>query len=77
MRGGSRSAQETGNLRFPGAPARLDGYLLANGRIAWRIESTGLELFVAGENLGDVNYACRPGYPMPGRNALTGVSWSF
>ena len=71
------SAQETGNLRFPGAPARLDGYLLANGRIAWRIESTGLELFVAGENLGDVNYAYRPGYPMPGRNALTGVSWSF
>lgn len=71
------SAQETGNLRFPGAPARLDGYLLANGRIAWRMERTGLELFVAGENLGDVDYAYRAGYPMPSRNVLTGASWSF
>ena len=71
------SAQETGNLRFPGAPARLDGYLLTNGRVAWQIERTGLELFFAGENLGDVEYAYRSGYSMPGRNLLTGVSWSF
>lgn len=64
-------------MRFPGAPGRLDGYLLASGRVAWRIQTMGLEIFVAGENLSDVDCAYRPGYPVPGRNALTNVSWSF
>ncbi|HSM50870.1 MAG TPA: TonB-dependent receptor plug domain-containing protein [Thermoanaerobaculia bacterium] len=71
------SAREAGNLRFPGAPARLDAFLLANGRIAYRFAGSGLELYLAGENLGDAGYEYRPGYPMPGANLLSGVTWSF
>lgn len=71
------SAREAGNLRFPGAPSRLDGFLLANGRVGYRFAASGLELYLAGENLGDADYAYRPGYPMPGTSLLSGVTWSF
>jgi len=68
-----------GNLRYPGQPREVDGYLLVNGRVALRLTNRqhGPEAFVAGENLTDADYAFRPGYPMPGRAVLSGVSWGF
>lgn len=71
------SGREAGNLRYPAAPPHLDGFVLVNGRLGYRFAGTGLELYVAGENLGDTDYSYRPGYPMPGANLLGGVTWSF
>jgi len=68
-----------GNLRYPGQPQEVDAYFLVNGRVALRLTARerGPELFVSGENLTDIDYAFRPGYPMPGRSMLSGVAWAF
>jgi hypothetical protein len=34
-------------------------------------------VFVAGENLLDRQYACRPGYPMPGASGSVGLILAF
>lgn len=62
------NAQEVGS--FLVVNARL-GYLLPPGY------GKQSELFVAVQNLTDRNYQYRPGYPMPGINALAGVSVQF
>jgi hypothetical protein len=67
-----------GNLRYPGQTQVVDAYFLVNGRIARRLAGRehGPEVFLAGENLTHASYAFRPGYPMPGRSVLAGLSWS-
>lgn len=59
----------------------VDSYYLLNGKISYlfrpRARNLTTELFVAGENLTDKSYEYRPGYPMPGINAMAGVSLSF
>jgi len=77
----SLDAQWTGDRwvsdpRFPGGAGRVDGFFLLNGRAAWKVGGAG-EVFLAAENLTDASYACRPGYPMPGINAMAGMNWSF
>ncbi len=55
---------------------RVDSFLLVSGRLGymWRESAPSVELFVAGENLGDADYEYRPDYPMPGRWGMAGVS---
>jgi iron complex outermembrane receptor protein len=50
-----------------------------NARVSHQLPFLGKkgEIFVAMENLLDVNYAYRPGYPMPGRWGQIGISASF
>jgi outer membrane cobalamin receptor len=60
--------------------AQVDSYLLLNGRGSrfWRLAPRNiLELYVAVENASDGSYELRPGYPMPGRTWMSGLSWSF
>jgi outer membrane receptor protein involved in Fe transport len=69
------------NPRFAPGQARVDGYLLVNGRAGIPLRWLGLgvdgEIFVAGENLGDEDYEYRIGYPMPGRSWNLGVDLGF
>jgi iron complex outermembrane receptor protein len=68
-----------GNLRFPGALAKVDSYFLLNGKMTAKLDALlpGLSAFVAGENLTGSDYAYRPGYPMPGATASFGVDTRF
>jgi len=61
--------------RFPGGAGRVDGFFLLNGRAAWKVGAG--EVFLAAENLTDAGYEYRPGYPMPGINAMAGLNWNF
>jgi outer membrane cobalamin receptor len=69
------------NPRYASGPVGVDGYLLTNARfdLPWRL--IGLELdgsvFLFGENLLDVDYEHRLGYPMPGRSIQVGVTVGF
>ncbi len=72
----------TSNPRYPTAtPGKVGSYYLVNGKIAYRYKpSSGKwegEIFVAGENLTDVNYEFLKGYPMPGATAMFGTSIKF
>ena len=59
----------------------VGSHYLLNGKLSYfyTLEPQGLhmEFFVAGENLTDVSYEYRPGYPMPGINGMAGVSMRF
>ena len=68
-----------GNLRFPGQPVTVAPYFLLNAKVTAPLErvAPGLELFLAGENLTDSDYAYRPGYPMPGASFSGGASLRF
>lgn len=57
----------------------VHSFAIMNARVSYRLPMLGKrgEIFVAMENLLDVNYAYRPGYPMPGRWGQIGVSASF
>ena len=68
-----------GNLRFPGPPGRVASYFLLNAKVTASLDrlAPGLELFLAGENLTDSDYAYRPGYPMPGASFGGGASLRF
>lgn len=54
----------------------VDSYYLINGKLSymfdWMAGKYKGELFVAGENLTDVDYEYQPGYPMPGINGMVG-----
>lgn len=62
---------------------RSDPYFLLNAKLAFftefdtPIKKTGLELYVAGTNLTDSQYAYRPGYPMPGIGLTVGGAIHF
>jgi outer membrane cobalamin receptor len=57
----------------------VHSFTIMNARVSYQLPQLGKrgEIFVAMENLLDVNYAYRPGYPMPGRWGQIGVSASF
>lgn len=61
--------------RFPGGIGTAGGFFLLNGRAARKVGAG--EVFLAAENLTDERYEYRPGYPMPGINAMAGLNWSF
>ncbi len=67
--------------RFPSPQVELGGFLLVNGSVRLRLPATEAfrraELRLTVENLGDEEYAYRPGYPMPGRIFLAGLVLGF
>ena len=70
-----------GQARASGAPnlTQVDGFTVANVRAAYQLPALGKrgEVFIAAENLFDVQYQFRDGYPMPGRSVQVGVHASF
>lgn len=68
------------NPRYATRQAAIDSYALVNLKGSWALVGGPrgrLELFLAGENLADVDYQYRPGYPAPGRMATGGVEVRF
>ena len=69
------------NPRFATGDVKVDGYLLANAKLAMPWRALGLDLdgavFLVGENLSDEEYEYRVGYPMPGRMWQLGVELAF
>ena len=69
------------NPRYASGNVRVDGYLLANAKLAMPWRALGLDLdgaiFVTGDNLGDEEYEYRVGYPMPGRMWQLGLELGF
>jgi len=61
--------------------ARVGEVFLLNGKIAWdfpfRLPKLDGELFLAGENLTDEDYAYKKDYPMPGITGMVGVNLKF
>jgi iron complex outermembrane receptor protein len=56
----------------------VGAHFLLNARLARRFALGGRagqrgEVFLAGENLTNRNFAYRPGYPIPGVNGMAGV----
>jgi iron complex outermembrane receptor protein len=69
------------NPRFASVDIQVDGYLLANAKLAmpWRMLGVELDgsIFLVGDNLSDEEYEYRVGYPMPGRMWQLGVELAF
>ena len=69
------------NPRFVSGEVSVDSYILANAKVAVRWNRLGVDLdgsiFVFAENLMDVTYEHRRGYPMPGRMLQIGVDVAF
>ena len=61
--------------------AEVGGFFLLNGKISWdfKLSSPKLagEIFLAGENLADQDYAYKKDYPMPGITGMVGVNLKF
>ena len=80
-----QARQYTANTRVPeyggSSIAEVGGFFLLNGKLSWdfKVRSPGLsgEIFLAGENLTDANYAYKKDYPMPGIAAMVGVNLKF
>jgi iron complex outermembrane receptor protein len=62
-------------------PEKVGDRFLVNGKLSYmfslRAGRISGELFLAGENLTDTDYEYRPGYPMPGINAMAGATLTF
>jgi iron complex outermembrane receptor protein len=76
------SSRFVSNPRFQtAAPGRVESYYLVNGKISYRFRPSGQkwegELYIAGENLTDVNYEFLNGYPMPGATVMVGAGIRF
>ncbi len=60
---------------------KIGSYYLVNGKLSYFLPVPQLhmngEIFLAGENLTNVNYEYQPGYPMPGITAMLGFRASF
>jgi iron complex outermembrane receptor protein len=58
---------------------KVHSFAIMNARVSYQLPQLGKrgEIFVAMENLLDVSYGYRPGYPMPGRWGQVGISASF
>lgn len=69
------------NPRFAPFQAKVDSYVLVNGKVEMPMRHLGIgvdgEVFLAGENLADVDYQYRIGYPMPGRTVNLGIDVRF
>ncbi|MCE5250884.1 TonB-dependent receptor [bacterium] len=62
-------------VRSPAELARVDAYTLVNCRAGYLVPLRSYvgEIYIAFENLTDVTYEFRPGYPMPGRTFMAGL----
>jgi iron complex outermembrane receptor protein len=60
------------NPRYAAAQKAIDAYFLWNAQVSVRLHASGLEAFLAGQNLTDSEYEYRIGYPMPGRTWSAG-----
>jgi len=61
--------------------AEVGGFFLLNGKLSWEFKMqsprmTG-EIFLAGENLADQDYAYKKDYPMPGMTGMVGLNLKF
>jgi len=60
---------------------QVDSYFLLGARLGYELplpwHGPQAELFLAAENMTDANYEYKPGYPMPGINAMGGLRVSF
>lgn len=61
------------------SPNRVDGFTVANARVAYPVAALGKggEVFVIANNLFDANYQYNAGYPMTGRNFRVGLTVGF
>jgi len=61
--------------------AAVGAYFLLNAKLGWEFSLKTLgtkgEIYIAGENLADENYAYKKDYPMPGITGMAGVSLQF
>jgi iron complex outermembrane receptor protein len=68
----------TARLTYFSRPSFADGVWLLSSRLSWQaFQGRILELFVEGENLGDVRYEDVPGVPLPGRTVLAGFNLTW
>jgi iron complex outermembrane receptor protein len=80
-----QASQYVANTRIPdyggSSIAEVGGFFLLNGKISWefRIPSPRMsgEIFLAGENLADQDYAYKKDYPMPGITGMVGLNLNF
>ncbi len=59
---------------------QLDPYILLNAKLSYDFgawSGSRGQIFIAGQNLGNVSYEQKPGYPMPGINCMTGIRFTF
>ncbi len=60
----------TARVSYFSRPSFTDGVWLLSSRLAWQaFQGRILEVFLEGENLGNVRYEDVPGVPLPGRTA--------
>ena len=60
--------------------AKLDSYVLLNAKLSYDFDAwsgSHGQIFIAGQNLANISYEQKPGYPMPGINCMTGVRLTF
>ena len=67
-----------GRVSYVSRPSFTEGVWLLSSRLSWQaFQGRILELFVEGENLGNVRYEDVPGVPLPGRTALAGFNLTW
>jgi outer membrane receptor protein involved in Fe transport len=65
-------------LTYVARPSFADGVWLLSSKASWQaFQGRILELFVEGENLGNVRYEDVRGVPLPGRTALAGFNLTW
>lgn len=61
--------------------SEVGGFFLLNGKLSWefKMQSPRMmgEIFLAGENLADQDYAYKKDYPMPGITGMVGLNLKF
>lgn len=69
------------NPRYPGTPAKIDGYFLLGGKATFDFTPEKAYFkryaYIALENITDSEYEYRPGYPMPGTTLMGGLKIKF
>ncbi|MFP4420949.1 MAG: TonB-dependent receptor [Desulfococcaceae bacterium] len=62
-----------------GNPDKVGDHFLVNAKLSYdfQMEQIGGELYLAGRNLTDADYAYTPGYPMPGASVMAGARVRF
>ncbi|MEO6323129.1 MAG: TonB-dependent receptor [Thermoanaerobaculia bacterium] len=65
-------------LSYLSRPSFADGVWLLEARAGWQtLEGDILEVYLEGQNLGDVTYQERPGVPLPGRTIVAGLNLTW
>ncbi|MBP7866995.1 MAG: TonB-dependent receptor plug domain-containing protein [Acidobacteria bacterium] len=67
----------SGNPRYPGPQAYMEGFFLLNARVRWTVSprtwTQALVVYAGVENVTDARYEYRPGYEMPGATFQCGL----